>query len=292
MTAQTHATGSVHAGDVELFYRRFGRPGGTPVLIVHGLSYFSYDWIEPASRIATDREVVAMDMRGFGSSGCSPTRDYKLETLSADVIRLLDHLGWQQAVLMGHSFGGRVCLATAGWRPERVAGLILVDFAPDIAPEGRRHTAERIGLQPDVFASVDEALAYHGHDDVPAASPLRVRYEAFLKKIDAGYVLRRDLAFRDNFKKALDTGQSAPVPAFLWPMLQELKIPALVVRGSESDMFAAETLPKVRAANPRISAIELEGSHDLANDNPDGLVAAIREYLEDNEDALSVSQGS
>ena len=228
------------------------------MLIVHGLSYFSYDWIEPASRIATDREVVAMDMRGFGNSGCSPTRDYKLETLSADVICLLDHLGWQKAVLMGHSFGGRVCLATAGWRPERVAGLILVDFAPDIAPEGRRHTAERIGLQPDVFASVDAALAYHGHNDVPAASPLRLRYEAFLKKIDAGYVLRRDLAFRDNFKKALDTGQSAPVPAFLWPMLQELTIPALVIRGSESDMFAAETLPKVRAVNPRITAIEIQ----------------------------------
>lgn len=292
MTAREHVTGSTRSGDVDLFYRRFGRPRRTPVLIVHGLSYFSYDWIEPASRIAADREVVAMDMRGFGSSSCSPTRDYKLDTLSADVMCLLDHLGWQRAVLMGHSFGGRVCLATAGWRPERAGGLILVDFAPDIAPEGRRHTAERIGLQPDVFVSVDEALAYHGHNDVPADSPLRQRYEAFLKKIDVGdvgYALRRDLAFRDNFKKALDTGQSQPVPAFLWPMLQELKVPALVIRGSESDMFAAETLPKVRAANPRITALELQGSHDLANDNPDGLVTAVRKFLQQNEDALSVT---
>jgi pimeloyl-ACP methyl ester carboxylesterase len=292
MTVRAHATGSVDAGDVDLFYRRFGRPGRTPVLIVHGLSYFSYDWIEPASRIATDREVVAMDMRGFGNSGCSLTRDYKLETLSADVIRLLDHLGWQKAVLMGHSFGGRICLATAGWRPERAAGLILVDFAPDIAPEGRRHTAERIGRQPDVFASVDAALAYHGHHDVPAGAPLWMRYEAFLKKVDAGYVLRRDLAFRDNFKKALDTGQSAPVPACFWPMLQELTIPALVIRGSESDMFAAETLPKVRTANPRITAVEISGSHDLASDNPDGLVAAIRKFLEHSEGSLSVTRGS
>jgi esterase len=292
MTAREHVTGSTCSGDVDLFYRRFGRPGRTPVLIIHGLSYFSYDWIEPASRIAADREVVAMDMRGFGSSGCSPTRDYKLDTLSADVICLLDHLGWQKAVLMGHSFGGRVCLATAGWQPERAAGLILVDFAPDIAPEGRRHTAERIGLQPDVFASVDEALAYHGHADVPAGSPLRRRYEAFLKNVDAGYVLRRDLAFRDNFKKTLDTRQSQPVPPFLWPMLQELKVPALVIRGSESDMFAPETLPKVLAVNPRVTTIELQGSHDLANDNPDGLITAVHEFLEHNEDAFSVMGGS
>jgi pimeloyl-ACP methyl ester carboxylesterase len=279
MGSQDHETGRVRSGDAEIFYRRFGRPGRTPVLIVHGLSYFSYDWIGPAAGIAVDREVVAIDMRGFGQSSWSPARDYKLETLGADVIALLDHLGWPRAVLMGHSFGGRVCLATAGWHPDRAAALICVDFAPDIAPAGRRHVAERIGRQPDVFASVDEAMAYDGHSDVPAASPVRKRYEAFLRPTKSGYVLRRDLAFRDNFKRALDVGQSAPVPAYLWPMLSALEIPALVIRASESDMFAVETLAKVGAANPRIAAIELTGSHDLAGDNPDGLVAAVHDFL-------------
>jgi esterase len=279
MASQDHETGRVRSGDAEIFYRRVGRPGRTPVLIVHGLSYFSYDWIEPAAGIAVDREVVAIDMRGFGQSTWSPARDYKLETLGADVIALLDHLGWPRAVLMGHSFGGRVCLATAGWHPDRAAALICVDFAPDIAPAGRRHVAERIGRQPDVFASVDEAMAYDGHAEVPAASPVRKRYEAFLRPTTSGYVLRRDLAFRDNFKRALDTGQSAPVPAYLWPMLSALEIPALVIRASASDMFAAETLAKVGAANPRIAAIELTGSHDLAGDNPDGLVAAVQDFL-------------
>ena len=274
------ATGLVRSGDVEIAYRRFGRPGRTPILIVHGLSYFSYDWIEPASQLAADREVVAMDMRGFGDSGWSPTRDYKLETMSADAIALLDAFGWGRAVLMGHSFGGRVCLATARWHPTRAAALILVDFAPDIAPAGRRHTAERIGRQPGVFASVDEALAYHGHDDVPADAPLRRRYEAFLKPVAGGYQLRRDLAFRDNFKKALDTGQSAPVPAFLWPMLGALTIPILMIRGTESDMFDAATLAKARQSNPRLTGTELAGGHDLASENPDGLVDAIRTFLD------------
>jgi esterase len=279
MASQDHETGRVRSGDAEIFYRRVGRPGRTPVLIVHGLSYFSYDWIGPAAGIAVDREVVAIDMRGFGQSTWSPGRDYKLETLGADVIALLDHLRWPRAVLMGHSFGGRVCLATAGWHPDRAAALICVDFAPDIAPAGRRHVAERIGRQPDVFASVDEAMAYDGHAEVPAASPVRKRYEAFLRPTTSGYVLRRDLAFRDIFKRALDTGQSAPVPAYLWPMLSALEIPALVIRASESDMFAVETLAKVGAANPRIAAIELTGSHDLAGDNPDGLVAAVQDFL-------------
>jgi len=287
MGSQDHETGRVRSGDAEIFYRRFGRPGRTPVLIAHGLSYFSYDWIGPAAGIAVDREVVAIDMRGFGQSTWSPGRDYKLETLGADVIALLDHLRWPRAVLMGHSFGGRVCLATAGWHPDRAAALICVDFAPDIAPAGRRHVAERIGRQPDVFASVDEAMAYDGHADVPAASPVRNRYEAFLRPTTSGYVLRRDLAFRDSFKRALDAGQSAPVPAYLWPMLSALEIPALVIRASESDMFAAETLAKVGAANPRIAAIELTGSHDLAGDNPDGLVAAVHDFLSRTETVMT-----
>ncbi len=224
MAESQSMTGRVRSGDVEIFYRKFGKPGRTPVLIVHGLSFFSYDWIDAGTQIAQDREVAAIDMRGFGQSDWSPSRDYKLETLSDDVIKVLDMLGWRKAVLIGHSFGGRVCLATAGWKPERVAGLVLVDFAPDLAPAGRRHVAERIGRQPDVFGSVDEAMAYHGHSNVPPASPLRARWEAFLKQTDSGYVLRRDLHYRDNFKRALE-GQSSPAPAFLWPMLSDSKAP-------------------------------------------------------------------
>jgi pimeloyl-ACP methyl ester carboxylesterase len=273
----TGVAGRVRSGDVEIFYRKFGKPGRTPVLIVHGLSYFSYDWIDAASQIAGDREVVAIDMRGFGESDWSTTRDYKLETLSNDVIAVMDGLGWNKAVLMGHSFGGRVCLATAGWKPEHAAGLVCVDFAPDIAAPGRKYTAQRIGGQPDVFASVDEAMIYD-HED-PADADRRVRWEAFLKKIDNGYALKRDLHYRDNFKHALETGQSAPVPAFFWPMLSEMTIPTLVIRGSESNMFEAATLDKVKRLNQRAKAIELRGSHDLAGDNPDGLAKAVNVFL-------------
>ncbi len=116
------------------------------------------------------------------------------------------------------------------------------------------------------------------------------RYEAFLKQTENGYVLRRDLAFRDNFKRALEAGHSPPVPAFLWPMLSALEIPVLVIRASESDMFAPETLAKTRAANARIAAVELVGSHDLAGDNPDGLVTAVRDFLMREEAVMAGAQ--
>ena len=123
----------------------------------------------------------------------------------------------------------------------------------------------------------------HGHADVPISSSLRARYEAFLKKGEHGYVLRRDLAFRDGFRRALDSGALPATPAFLWPMLAELTVPVFVIRASESNMFAPETLDKVRKTNPRITATELAGSHDLAGDNPEGLVKAVRDFLMRND---------
>lgn len=287
-----HRPGIAKSGDLSIFYRRFGRPGGRPVIIVHGLSYFSYDWIGIAGALSTDREVVAIDMRGFGQSDCSPARDYKLESMSSDVIAVLDGLGWGEAILLGHSFGGRVCLAASGWNPSRAAGLVLVDFAPDVATAGRRATAERIGLQPDVFASIDEALSYDGYHDEPPSSPRRARMEAFLRKTENGFVLLRDIAFRDSFKRVLHAGQSPPVPPFLWTMLGELAIPGLVIRGSGSNMFDTGTLSKVRACNGRLEAIELEGGHDLAGDNPTGLVSSVRDFIERNRAQLEAEQES
>jgi len=274
-------TGFATSGDVRIHFRAFGKPGKTPIIIVHGMSYFSYDWIETAQRLAGDREVAAIDQRGFGDSDWSLTRKYDLPQQAADVVAVLDHLGWQQAVLMGHSAGGRICLCTASWYPERAKAFVSVDFAPDLAPPGRRKVAEQIGRQPDVFASVDEALQYHRHDPgLPADSPMRKRFEAFLKPVDGGYALKRDLHYRDQFKHVLDTGKSHPPEVDAWALLKELKIPMLVIRASGSDLFAPETMDKVRMANSNAEVMEIEGSHDLAHDNPQGVSAAVRRFLE------------
>lgn len=272
--------GFVLSDDINIFYRRFGIIGKIPIIIVHGLSFFSYDWIAPAEDLASDREVVAIDMRGFGNSEWSGVGKYSLDAHCGDVVAVLDHLRWPRAILFGHSFGGRVCLAATAMHPDRAAALVSVDFAPDLAPKGRRHVAERIGRQPDVFASVDEALEYHGHTDVPQGAPIRARYEAFLRRTDAGFVLRRDTYFRDNFKRALETGKPSAVPEELWDFLRRLSIPALVVRGSESDLFAEETLAKVRAENPEIETVTISGGHDLAGDNPRDLTRAVKAFLD------------
>jgi pimeloyl-ACP methyl ester carboxylesterase len=271
-----HRNGTCPSGDVTLFYRRFGAPGGTPVLILHGLSFFSYDWIGVASELAAGREAVAMDMRGFGDSTWSPSRDYAVPTMAGDIVALLDHLDWPRAIVVGHSMGGRNASYFAAKNPARVAGLVLVDYSPENAPAGSKRVTDMVAGQPDVFGSVDEAMRHFG---VPKDSPKRARFEAYLRPVPGGVQVKRDLHFRDQFRRVKETGERPQQTVNMWQVLGELACPTLVVRGAQSDMFAPETAARVKAANARISLVEVDGGHNVAADNPQGFLAAIRPFI-------------
>ena len=262
-----HRTAKFSSGDVEISYRLFGKPGETPIVIVHGLSYFSYDWIPMAAVLAADRQVAAMDMRGFGDSGWA--RDYTVPAFAGDIIALLNHLGWAQAILVGHSMGGRNCTYCAAEYPERIAGLVLVDWSPENAAAGARRVTEAVAGTPDSFASVEEAMRFFKVDPAsPQGVQQRPRFEAYLKPVDGGYVIKRDSHFRDQFRRVLETGEKPKLGVDMWAELAKVACPVLVMRGTRSDMFAAETVGKVGAANPRIQVVEMNTGHDVAGTDP------------------------
>jgi len=277
MSRSDATTGRVRSGDVSLFFRRFGSPGATPVLILHGLSFFSYDWIEAASALATDREVVAMDMRGFGDSDFSPGGDYSLPAFAQDTIALADHLGWRQVALVGHSMGGRNAAFCAAENPGRMKALVLVDYSPENAPAGSKRVRTQVAGTPDTFESVEAAMHYFKNDpDEPAK---RARFEAYLRKTEGGYALKRDPHFREQFRRALETGQHPKLGVDMWQTLSRLQCPTLVVRGTRSDMFAAETIAKVRDANARIGVAEVDAGHNIAVENREGFLSVVRPFL-------------
>ena len=270
-----HETGRVHSGDVSIHFRKLGSRGQAPMLIVHGLSFFSYDWLEVAQALSVDRPVVAMDMRGFGDSQWSEAKDYSVPTMAQDIVNLLDHLGWKRALLAGHSMGGRSTTYVAAKHPERVAGLALVDYTPENAPAGTKRTTATVGNTPDAFPSIDAAMQYFGKSD-------RARFEAYLRKVGDHYVVKRDSHFRDQFRQMLQTGERPKLGVDMWQLIGEVRCPILSLRGARSDMYAPETVPKMKAANPRMQIVEVQGAgHDIAGDNPKGLVAALQPFLQE-----------
>jgi pimeloyl-ACP methyl ester carboxylesterase len=263
-----HATGRVRSGDVNLFFRRVGKPGKTPILIVHGLSYFSYDWLPVAAELGKQREVICMDMRGFGDSDWSAQKDYAVPTMGQDVVNALDHAGWSRAVLIGHSMGGRSTIWAAAKHPDRVAALALIDYTPENAPAGSKRVTQVVANTPDKFASVDEAMKYFGKDD-------RERFEQYLT---TDFRVKRDTHFRDQFKKMLETGERPKLGVDMWQLIGEVRCPVLSMRGARSDMYAPETAAKMKAANPRLQVMEVDAGHNIAGDNAAGFLRVFAEW--------------
>lgn len=267
-----HQTARVRSGDVEIFFRRLGNRGQLPIFIVHGLSYFSWDWLEVAAALSADREVLCMDMRGFGDSDWSPKKDYAVPTMAQDIVNVLDHAGWTRAILIGHSMGGRSTTYVAARHPARVAALALIDYTPENAPAGTKRTTQMVAGVPDKFASIDEAMTYFGQKN-------RARFAAYLKPVDGGFSLKRDTHFRDQFKRVLETGERPKLGVDMWQLLGEVSCPILSMRGSRSDMYAPETKDKMKAANPRLQIAEVDAGHNIGGENPQGFLAAIRPFL-------------
>jgi pimeloyl-ACP methyl ester carboxylesterase len=273
------AGSGTHGKPVRIFYRLFGNAGATPLLIVHGLSFFSFDWIGPATQLANERQVAAMDMRGFGDSDWPG--DYSLQAHAADIVAVLDHLGWRSAILVGHSMGGRHAAVAAALYPERFEALVLIDFTPENAPEGAARVARQVASTPDSFASVDDAMRWSGVDPTSAEGRRQhARFEAYVKPVPGGFAIKRDPHFRNQFRRQIETGEKHKLGLDMWQVLADIRCPTLIVRGTRSDMFVAAAVPKVAAANPRITVVEVDAGHNVGGDNPDALVSRVRAFIE------------
>jgi pimeloyl-ACP methyl ester carboxylesterase len=100
---------------------------GPDVVMVHGIAANMAFWFPRIARgLARSRRVTVYDLRGHGMSAM-PSAGYTPAHMAGDLGRLMDHAGIARADLVGHSFGGTVCLEYAARHPERVRSLTLAD---------------------------------------------------------------------------------------------------------------------------------------------------------------------
>ncbi len=106
-------------------YRDWGGQGRSIVLL-HGLASNSHIFDLVAPILAEHFRVIALDQRGHGESD-KPETGYRFDEVDADLLALLDVLGFERAVIAGHSWGGNVALQFAAEHPDRVTALVLID---------------------------------------------------------------------------------------------------------------------------------------------------------------------
>ena len=122
------------------FYLTCGEAGATPIIFVHGWPELSISWRHQLPVFAgLGFHAVAPDMRGYGRSSNHPRQqDYAQEQIAADMIELLDSLGMEKAIWVGHDWGAPVVWTIAQHYPERchaVAALCVPYIPSGFSPE-------------------------------------------------------------------------------------------------------------------------------------------------------------
>ena len=122
----------VTGGGVELSVVDVGE--GPPVVLAHGFPELAYSWRHQIPVFAqAGHRVLAPDQRGYGRS-TRPDRieDYDIVALTGDLLRVLDDVGQERGVFVGHDWGALVVWQLALLAPERVAGVVgmSVPFLP------------------------------------------------------------------------------------------------------------------------------------------------------------------
>lgn len=125
-------TAVIETAGTSIFIRRSG--SGPAVLLLHGFPQTHLMWREIAPRLAHDFTVVCADLRGYGRSGCpASTPDhapYAKRAMAADMVAVMERLGFQRFSVVGHDRGGRVAYRMALDHVDRVDGVALLDVLP------------------------------------------------------------------------------------------------------------------------------------------------------------------
>ena len=117
----------VSVNDIELEVFEAGKQNaGNPIVLCHGWPEHAYSWrYQIPALVKAGYHVIVPNQRGFGrSSSPQNITDYDISHLTADLVALLDHYGYQDAVFVGHDWGANIVWSLAMMHPSRVNKII------------------------------------------------------------------------------------------------------------------------------------------------------------------------
>lgn len=254
---------------MKLHFREYG--SGDAIVVLHGLFGSSDNWLTQAKLLSDDYRVITVDLRNHGLSPHDPAFDY--ESMVADLQEFFDDHELSEAVLIGHSMGGKAAMNFSLVHPEEVGKLIVVDIAP------RHYDLEH-------YVIVDGLAA------IPVEK-LSSRKEA--EDILGEYV--SDLGTRQFLLKNL---QRKPEGGFSWkmnlPVIREklgnigvdlieegtFNKPTLFVRGANSSYILDSDFTRIHEVFPQAEVKSMDTGHWVQAEKPQEFVSLVTEWLKQN----------
>ena len=282
-----------NAKGVRLHYIEAGT-GEPPIVLLHGLGSTVTKWRDTLPMIGARRRAIAVDLPGFGKSA-TPRGRYTFGFLAGGIIAFLDVLSIERCVLIGNSLGGMTAMWLAAARPERVAGLVLVDPAlplpagarPDASTAARMAVASLPGVGEALYTlftrlkTADEQVADGLKRNVADASKVSqetqrlLHLEAEERRHSTG--LRRPVLSAQRNLMWMLTARRDEVER----VAGSLAVPTLLIWGSEDRLVPLATGEEWVGKIPGAELVVMEGAgHNPQLEMPDRFAEIVLAFAD------------
>lgn len=262
------------------FYHQFyGPEEGRKWVFVHGLMGYGQNWRRIVTALEGTERCLVFDQRGHGRS-FKPESGYAPEDYASDLAQILNELGWEKIVLVGHSMGGRNVLNFASRFPEKLSQLVIVDIGPEANPRAHEYYEYLLNLVPVPFASREAAKAYFFEDFVKNAKTrenVQVMANYFYSNMEEKPNGTVDWRF---LKTAILDSVRLGRNGDRWAEVKGLKVPTLLIRGENSKELSRENYEKMLALNPMMKGVEIPAAgHWVHSDQPQAFIEALKMFV-------------
>lgn len=265
----------VRVNGLNLHYLDWGNSSAPPLLALHGGAQTAHSWDFFCLSLRDLYHPIALDQRGHGDSDWSEEGDYTVDSFVSDADAFTDALHLPPFVLVGLSLGGRNAFTFAAQHPKKVKALIIADVGPDIQEEGRKRISEFL-QDTETFESFDWLVArvkrYNPHRE---EEQIRGSLVNNLKQLPDGR-----WTWKHDRRRGLRREAGGEMTASGWECIASIRVPTLIVRGANSDIFAPATAQRMHAAIPDSRLVEVpKAGHLVQGDNPVGFEHVVRDFL-------------
>ncbi len=254
---------------MKLFFRQTG-DSGPALVILHGIFGSADNWLTVAKTLSEQFRVFTVDQRNHGRSPHSDDFDYQV--MAADLKEFLDDQNLSDAVVIGHSMGGKTAMQFAMNYPAAWSKLVVVDIAPKFYPI--HHDRILAGLN-----AIDLTTLKTRQE----AEASMIRYE---DNPGIRQFLLKNL-YRDSATGGFGWRLNLPVLTrdihLVGSELTGLHIitkPVLFLRGSESGYILPEDERDIQRIFPNSTLETIAGAgHWVQADQPEAFVRAVTDFI-------------
>ncbi len=258
-----------------------GPTDGPPVVLMHGGGQTRNAWGRALQVLGSQGwRAIALDARGHGESDWASDGDYGMDRMRDDLCTVVKTLR-APPVLVGASMGGNTALVAEADAPGLARALVLVDVVPQLETEGVQRIIDFMTARPDGFASLEEAA-----DAVAAYTPERPRPrdpQGLAKNLRRAPDGRWHWHWDPRFMLIDAVQRNARIEAIKLRMAaaaRRVRVPALLVRGTHSDVVSAGGAAALQALMPQLETADVAGAgHMVAGDRNDHFSAAMLGFL-------------